>query len=187
MRILDVLLGRSKLPQAKSEKLFAMSTAYVTLSSQLGYTPGGAGICFKPMEASAFERAEREVEELVRESCRQTGTRYKITRDSYNYTWASFHDPDFEDLVSTIYLVSETLREHGFGEQLLCSVFKFQGKQQTSYWIYNFKEGNYYPFIPLKDRKRDTSGELRLRAVMKRELPLEEDMGKCYPLWEIPV
>ena len=52
MGFLDTLLGKSKLPKPKSDKLFAMSTAYVTLSSNLGLKSRGAGICFKPLEAS---------------------------------------------------------------------------------------------------------------------------------------
>jgi len=42
MGFLDVLLGKSKLPKPKPDKLFAMSTAYVTLSSNLGLIAKGA-------------------------------------------------------------------------------------------------------------------------------------------------
>ena len=185
MGFLDALLGRSKLPEASSDKLFAMSTAYVTLESSLYLKSDGAGICFKPLEASRFRNAELEIEQLLQQSCKETNTRYRMQKDSYGYLWAVFHDPDFEDLVTTSYLVSETLKEHSFGEQLLCTVFKFKG-ESTVYWIYNFKQGSYYPFVP-DGKHRNSSYEFRLRSIMERELPIEKNVERWYPLWDIPV
>jgi len=49
MGFLDTALAKVKLPRPKSDKPLAMSTAYVTLSSNLGLTSTGAGICFKPL------------------------------------------------------------------------------------------------------------------------------------------
>jgi len=48
-------------------------------------------------------------------------------------------------------MVSDTLTEHDFGEQLLCAVFKFKG-EYTLYWIYNFKQATFYP-LPLKEKR----------------------------------
>jgi hypothetical protein len=42
------------------------------------------------------------------------------------------------------------------------------------YWIYNFKQGNYYHFIPLSDSQRDNPFEFRLRADIERELSIEK-------------
>lgn len=185
MGILDVLLGRSKLPKPKSDRLFAISTAYITLDTDFGLKTEGAGICFKPIEAYRFRNAEIEIQELLRQSCRETNTIYRMQKDSYGYLWVTLNDPDFEDLVSTLYMVSETLKEKGFGEQLLCAVFKFKGKT-TVYWIYNYKQATFYPFVPI-GKERDSSYEFRLRSVMEKELPIEKDVGKWYPLWDIPV
>lgn len=126
MGFLDSLLGKGKLPKPKPDKLFAISTAYVTLSTSLSLKSEGAGICFKPIEASRFQSAELEIEQLLAQSCKETHTIYKLRKDSYGYLWVVLQDPDFEDLVSTLYMVSETLVEHDFGEQLLCAVFKFK-------------------------------------------------------------
>ena len=186
MGFLDALLGKSKLPKPKPDKLFAMSTAYVTLNTTLNLTSDGAGICFKPLEASRFQNAELEIGQLLQQSCKETNTLYKTKKDSYGYLWVILNDPDFEDLVSTIYMVSETLTEHGFGEQLLCAVFKFKG-ESIVFWIYNFKQATFYPFIPLADKKRDASFEFRLRSIMEKELPIEKDIARWYPLWDIPV
>ena len=186
MGILDTLLGRSRLPKPKPDKLFAMSTAYVTLNTNLNLTSEGAGICFKPIEASRFQSAEIEIRELLQQSCKETNTQYSIKKDSYGYLWVILNDPDFEDLVATLYMVSETLKEHGFGELLLCAVFKFRG-ESTVYWIYNYKQATFYPFVPAGNKKRDSSYEFRLRAIMEKELPVERDVERWYPLWDIPV
>ena len=185
MGFLDSLLGKSKLPSSKPEKLFAMSTAYVTLNTSLGLTADGAGVCFRPMDASRFKEAESEIESLLKQSCKETNTVYRISKDSYGYLWVILSDPEFEDLVSTLYMVSDTLTEHDFGEQLLCAVFKFKG-EYTLYWIYNFKQATFYPFAP-EGKKRNSTYEFRLRSIMEKELPVEKDVERWYPIWDIPV
>lgn len=185
MGLLDALLGKSKLPKPKPDKLFAMSTAYVTLNTNLNLKSEGAGICFKPIEASRFHNAELEIEELLAQSFKETHTVYKLKKDSYGYLWVILQDPDFEDLVSTLYMVSETLIESDFGEQLLCAVFKFKDESEV-YWIYNFKQAAFYPFVP-KGKHRDLSYEFRLRSIMEKELPVEKEVEQWYPLWDIPL
>lgn len=186
MGFLDSLLGKSRLPKPKPDKLFAMSTAYVTLSTNLSLKSKGAGICFKPIEASRFQSAEIEIRELLQQSCRETNTQYSIKKDSYGYLWVILNDPDFEDLVSTLYMVSDTLVENDFGEQLLCAVFKFEDESEV-YWIYNFKQAAFYPLVPKPDKKRDSSYEFRLRSIMEKELPIEKEVERWYPLWDIPL
>lgn len=185
MGFLDTLLGKSKLPKPKPDRLFAMSTAYVTLNSSLNLSSEGAGICFKPMEASRFKNTELEIEQLLAQSCKETNTQYKLKKDSYGYLWVILTDPDFEDLVSTLYMVSDTLIENDFGEQLLCAVFKFRDESEV-YWIYNFKQAAFYPFAP-KGKQRDSSYEFRLRSIMEKELPVEKEVERWYPLWDIPL
>jgi len=192
---MDAVLGRSKLPKAKTDKLFAISTASITLESSLGLKPSGAaGICFKPIGASAYESARKEIQELLEYSSKETKTEFRLEKDEFNFLWAIFKDPDFEDLVASIHLVSETLEGHGFGEQLLCAIYRFDsepeagkpGNGKAVYWIYNFKQGTYYPFIPLSGKQRDSPFEFRLRAEMEREMPVEKNVEKWYPLWGIP-
>lgn len=96
MGVLDSLLGKSKLPKPKPDKLFAMSTAYVTLSANLNLKSEGAGICF------------------------------------------------------------------------------------------NFKQAAFYPFVP-KGKQKDSSYEFRLRSIMEKELPIEKEVERWYPLWDIPL
>jgi len=83
--------------------------------------------------------------------------------------------------------VSTTMAEHGFGEQLLCAIYRFRGKESRVYWIYSFKGGAYYPFAPAEGQNRDNSLEFKLRSVMEPELSIEKDVEKWYPLWGIPL
>ena len=198
---MDAILGSSKLPKAKSERLFAISTASITLETSLGLKPSGsAGICFRPIDATAYESARKEIQELLEYSSKETETEFRLEKDEFNFLWAIFKDPDFEDLVANINLVRQTLEEHSFGEQILCAIFRFDsepeikstentgktGKRKIVYWIYNFKQGTYYPFVPLSGKDRDSPFEFRLRADMEREMPVEKNVEKWYPLWGIP-
>ncbi|MHC1631329.1 MAG: PspA-associated protein PspAB [Methanotrichaceae archaeon] len=187
MKFLDSILGKSELPKAKLDKLFAISTACITLEANLDLKPGGsAGICFKPVESSRYEASKAEIEELLKYSCQESGTKYHIQKDEYNYLWVVLKDPDFEDLVTNVHLVSQTFIDNGFGEQLLCAVYRFR-KDGPIYWIYNFKSGVYYPFAPLAKNQRDNTFEFRLRSVMESELPIEKNVEKWYPLWDMPL
>lgn len=184
MKFLNALLGRTKLRKPKIEALFALSTAYMTMEV-MGFKPSEkSGICFKPVESSQFSEMQSDLGELLMLSASETGTDYRIRTDKYGYTWVILSDNDFEDLVTTIHLISETVIEHNFEERLLCSIFAFGGV----YLVYNYKEGTFYPFAPLKgDRmERDSNLEFRLRSAMEGELPIEKEMEKWYPLWGIP-
>ena len=110
----------------------------------------------------------------------------RIHEDEFNYIWVVLKDKDFEDLVTNVQMVSQTLMEQGFGTQLLAAVYRFKG-ENTVYWIYNFKLCSYYPFVPSVNQQRNTSLEFRLKSVMDRELPIEKDEAKWYPVWGMPI
>jgi hypothetical protein len=187
LKILDAILGKSSLPKSKLDRLFAISTASITLQASLDLSPAGkAGICLKPIESSRYEAARSEIEELLRYSSAETGTSFKLEKDEYRYLWVVLEDRDFDDLVATVHLVSTTMTDHGFSEQLLCALYSFLGRDGPVYWIYSFKGGAYYPFAPLEGQNRDNSLEFRLRSVMEGELPIEKNVEKWYPLWGIP-
>jgi hypothetical protein len=53
--------------------------------------------------------------------------------------------------------------------------------------IANFKRGAYYPFVPKGEQQRDNEHELRLKAQIGAELPIEQELERWFPLWEIPL
>ena len=127
----DVLFGRKKLKGAKLEKLFALSTAQVTLESELGLkSSGAAAVVFKPLSAGEFARAEQELDELLSVAAQSSGSEVRRRSDSYGFQWLVIRDPDFEDLVTTVHLVSSELDARGFGEQPLAALFPFEGRER---------------------------------------------------------
>jgi hypothetical protein len=185
MGFLDSLLGKTRIPESKTDNFFAITTAALTMESKFGLSPSGkAAICFKPMESSKYELARKEIDELLSLTTKETGTQFKLQKDRFGFLWVILADKDFEDLVAIIQMISQTLIDHGFGTQLLCAVISFKG-ERTIYWIYNFKQGLFYPFVPLDDQKRDNSFEFRSKALLERELPIERDIEKWYPLWDL--
>ena len=190
MGFLDALLGGSrKLKAPAPDRLFAMTTAHVALETGLDIKARGvAGIVFQPLGTADFEEIVSQTEELLRGTVEETGTRVESADDEFGYRWLILRDPDFEDLVVALNTVSTELQGGGYGDRLLCCVFAFEEKGREIYFIYNFKRGAYYPFIPAPgDKARDSERELRLKAQVGAELPFEEDIGRWFPLWEIPL
>jgi len=189
MGFLDALFGRSKPVKAKTEQLFAISTAAVTLETRWGLKPTGDGaVVFKPLSSSYFAETEREIDSLLALAAKEQDSTVRREADELGYQWLIVKDDGFEDLVAAIHMVTLTLQEHGFKDQLLAAAFRFDGGSAGPvYWIYNYKRGAYYPFVPRGNHERDNSEELRLGAVMERELPMEKSPTQWYALWGIPI
>src|SRR5256714_15170368 len=66
MGLADVLLGRKKLKAPAQDRVFALSTARVTLDTELGLqTAGAGGIVFKPLSAGEVVRAENDLQQVL--------------------------------------------------------------------------------------------------------------------------
>src|SRR5919198_2615520 len=137
MGLRDVLLGRKKLAGPARERLFALTTAAVTLDTELGLRSAGAGaIVFKPLSAGDFVRAENDLQQLLDSVAAESGSKLERRDDSFGYTWIIVRDPALEDQVAAVHTVAQGLEEQGFGGQLLAAVFKFDGGKHPVYWIY---------------------------------------------------
>jgi hypothetical protein len=188
---LDALFGtKGKLKGAAPDRLFAMTTANITMETGLGLKSlQRAGVVFQPIGTADFRQIVAETEELLKGTAEETGTQVKTHDDEYGYRWLILEDPDFDDLVVAMNTVSVELQGAGYGDRLLASVFAFEDEQgKRVYFIYNFKRGTYYPFVPAPgDKARNTEEELRIKAQLARDLPWEEDMARWFPLWDIPL
>jgi hypothetical protein len=188
MGLRDVLFGRKKLKKADEQRLFAIATARITLETELGLKPSGAAaVVFKPLSAAEFVRAENEVQELLDTVAKESHSRIERRADEFGFEWLIIHDNDFEELVPSVHLVASELVAHGFGEQLLAAVFRFDSKLPV-YMIYGFKRGAFWPFIPKGDGKeRDNAEELELKAKLEKELPIEPDLTRWLALFDAPI
>ena len=190
MGLLDTLFGRKKLKEARGEKLFALSTARVTLEAELGLrTAGVAAVCFKPLSASEFVRAENELQALLEAVAQSSGSRLRRKSDEFGFEWLVVEDPELEDLVTTVHLVASELKARGFGPRLLAAIFKFEGDdKQPVFWIYGFKRGAFWPFVPTGEgQERDNAKELELKAKLERELPIEPDLTRWFAMFDAPL
>ena len=191
MGLRDVLFGRKKLKDPARDRLFAISTARITLESELDMKPAGAaGVCFKPLSAGEFVRAENELQQLLDAVASESGSKIERHTDDMGFEWLVVRDGDFEDLVTTVHLVAQELQDRGFGPQLLAALFPFEGKfkEGRAYWIYGFKRGAFWPFVPTgEEQERDNAEELELKAKLEQELPIEQDLTRWFGLFNAPL
>jgi hypothetical protein len=189
LSLTDTLFGRKKLKKADQERLFAITTARITLETELGLKPdGSAAVVFKPLSAAEFVRAENELQELLDVVAQESHSKVERRGDEFGFEWLIIRDNDFEELVPSVHLVASELVAHGFGEQLLAAAFQFQGGKYPVYFIYGFKRGAFWPFIPKGEGKeRDNAEELELKAKLEKELPIEQDLTRRLALFDAPI
>ena len=190
MGFLDILRGKRELKQPAPDRLFAMSTAYVKLEMELGLrTTGKAAIVFQPLATADFEQLVRDMEEIVRSTGSENDGSVESSDDEHGYRWMVISDSDFEDLVVGVNAVSNEIQGGGYGDRILAAVFSFRDeKDKPLYLIYNYKRGAFYPFVPAAGgEQRDNERELRLKAQIGLDLPIEPELERWFPLWGIPV
>jgi hypothetical protein len=187
--LLDSLFGKKRLKGANLDRLFALSTARVTLEVEQGLKPAGsAAVIFKPLSAAEFVRAENEIQALLEAVAVESGSEIRRQGDTYGYEWLLVRDADFEDLVTSTHLVSSELQQRGFGEQLLAAVFRFDGGGRPVYMIYGYKRAAFWPFVPTgEEQQRDNAEELRLKSELEKELPIEQDLSRWFGLFDAPL
>jgi hypothetical protein len=197
----DVLTGRHEVKGPAPDRLFAIATAYIALQSEHQIDPAGsAAIVFQALATSEFEATLRDMEEVVRATGGDSGTSVSTQDDSYGYRWMVLHNPEgapsVEDLAVGINGVSSSIETAGHGERLLCAVFAFADRAGGAgreggriYFIYNYKRGFWYPFVPdpAAPQQRLTERELQIKAQMASELPMEPELERWFPLWGIPI
>jgi hypothetical protein len=184
----DTLFGKNKLAEPKPDQLFSLVTAAVTLDTELGLkTAGTAAIAFKPQSSGEFRSAFDDVDQLLEAVAQQSGTKIERKSDDFGFDWIVVRDPDLEDLVAAAHTLADELTAKGFGSQLLAAIFRFDGGEHPVYWIYGFKRGAYWPFVPIGDQKRDNATELELKAKLEHELPIEQDLTRWLALFDAPV
>jgi len=189
MGFLDVLRGRRDLKKPAADRLFAMTTAYVTMETGLAMrTTGRAAIVFQQLDTADFARLATEMQELIRATTSEAGTEVRAQDDDFGYRWMVLEDPDFDDLVTGINAIGGELELGGYGDRILAAVFPFEDERgRHAYFIYNYKRGAFYPFVPAGERARDNERELRLRSQLDGELPMEAELERWFPLWGAPI
>jgi hypothetical protein len=185
----SILGGRKKLANANSDRLFAMSTAQVTLEISLGMKSRGvAAIVFQQIANADFKQILDDSSQLIQSAAGDTGTKLETDDDEFGYRWMIFRDEDFDDLVTAVNTVASELQAGGYGDRVLAAVFAWKDSEgQPVDFIYNFKRGRFYPFVPKGNKERDNEYELRLKAQTENDLPIEPELERWFPLWDAPI
>ncbi|HYA69634.1 MAG TPA: hypothetical protein VED63_12960 [Acidimicrobiales bacterium] len=216
MGLLDAIRGKTKPVKANLDALFALPAAAITLEATAGVVPTGhAGVCFKPPAGQPFAQMQADLEQLLRSATSDTsdmastsgarsgtpGPSVRDVADKYGYRWILVEASDIDDLVTRVHMVHSSLEDAGWSTQLLCSVFGFRpsgtgGADTTDgansitrpmFLVYLAKQGSFYPFAPIGDEQRDNELELRVRGMIGDDLPIEKDLARWFPLWDLPV
>jgi len=165
----------------------------VTLQTECSLkTAGDSALIFKPLSAGEFASTESDAEELLKSIAKGQGSDIDRKTDTFGFEWVIVRDPDLDDQVAGVHALASELEEHGFGGQLLAAAFRFDGSAfgngHPVYWIYGFKTGTWWPFIPTGEKQeRDNAQELELKAKLEKELPVEPDLSKWLALFDAPI
>lgn len=194
MGIFDTLFGRQKPVPMGPERIFAMSTAQIPLEADQNLTPTGkAAMCFKGVASGPFAQIQRDLEQLLQVADKNDNTlAFETYKDDLGYSWLIFTSQDFQSLVTTLHVASQTMMDEGYSSQLLFAIFAFKDADgHEMYWLYNYKRSLFFPFVPTSDshdklRRRNNAEELRLATAVGNDLPVETEVERWYPVWDLP-
>lgn len=188
MGIWTAIFGHTKPKTPDRERFFSIVGAALSIETRADFrSTRRAGVVVNPVESSYFDNLNSEIRQLLDVSGRATGTRFEIEDDEFGTRWIVLDDPDFEDLVSLIHTITETIVDHGFADRLLAAAFGFEFEGKPAYWLYSYKQGRFYPFAPTGRRERDNALEMRIGEIMRAEkIPVQRKLEDWYALWGIP-
>jgi hypothetical protein len=186
----DALFGRTKQVAPNLDNLFGLSTAALTLQSELDLVSSGeAGLCFKAGSGESSLETDDDIKQLL--DFDETSNKVTFTKDDLGFQWLVVKDPDFEALVTRVHSADTSMVEHGLGPRLLCAVFGFVPKtppgEGSVRLVYLMKQGTFYPFAPTGSSQRNNELELRVRSFLTTDLPIEPNLSRWMALWNVPV
>jgi len=197
MGFLDVLLGRSKPKRPDLDRLFDVPNAALTLEVNGWAITGSGSVCYRAAEGAAFAQTQADVSQLLNFGDAESagkGPQVEHTKDSFGFTWLTVRqDPSVpnaaSDLVTDLHAVNSALQDNGFGPMLLCSLVTFTGPENARLaLIYLYKQGTFYPFVPMRGggQRRDNVTELNVRGLIEKDLPIEQDLSRWLAVWGAP-
>ena len=163
----DILFGRKKLQGPAAEKLFALSTAAVTLDTECSLR--------RPATLRSSSSRSRRGVQLGRERrggaaarrCADSGSAIERKTDSFGFEWVIVRDPQLEAgrrrPRTGLGARTSRLRRPAARRGLPLRRRRLHSRQPV-YWIYGFKTGTWWPFVPTgekqeRDNARGTGAE----------------------------
>ena len=189
MALRDVLFGRKKLSEPQDDRLFALTTAAVTLETELGLTTAGAAaVTFKPQSSGRVPQRVRRRRQADRGSAQQCGSQVERKTDEYGFDWMIVHDPDLEDLVATAAHARGGADRAGLRLTAARGGVPVQGRRASGLLDLRLQARRVLAVRPdSADQKRDNATELELKAKLEKELPVEQDLTRWLALFDAPI
>jgi hypothetical protein len=189
---------------ANSDTIFSLSSAYITLETKLGLkNTGMSAMSIKAVDGMHFSVMREDIQHFLDASKTEFNLSYRTVIDSYGYLWVIIQAKHMEDILAGITAIGDTVYEKGFSDKLLAAIFQFSNNIENNinnidnytykndnsiqYLIYNYKRNNFYPFIPIGQKNRDTEQEMKILSALGQEMPFEKDMSFWYPMWDLPL
>ena len=186
MGFLDSILGRSTPPAADLDVLFSVPQAALSLEVA-GFTAIGQGsVCFRDAEGQVDDGVVTDARQLI---ATDTAATVDLTDDEHGFRWLTVTRAagDVTGLVTDLHAANSSLVDAGFGGGLLCSTVVFKAPDGgPCALVYLFKQGTFYPFVPLAGRRRDNALELQVRGLVGEDVPVESKLDRWLALWGAP-
>ncbi|MGH3475122.1 MAG: PspA-associated protein PspAB [Aeromicrobium sp.] len=186
MGFLDAILGRSTPPPADLDVLFAVPQAALSLEVA-GFTATGLGaVCFRDSEGQVDDAVVGDAQKLI---STDTSAKVELTDDPHGFRWLTVTRApgDVTGLVTDLHAANSSLVDAGFGGGLLCSTVVFtEPAGGPCALVYLFKQGTFYPFVPLAGQRRDNALELQVRGLVGDDVPVESKLDRWLALWGAP-
>ena len=185
----DVLLGKKKLAAPARERLFALTTAAVTLRHRARTAHGRRGGSRLQAPLRRRIRPGRERPPAVarrgrgRARLEARAARGLVRLHVDHCPGSRSRGPGDDDSRGRL-----GLEEQGFGGQLLAAVFKFDGGKNPVYWIYGYKRGAFWPFVPMgEEQERDNAEELELKAKLEQSSRSSRTCRRWFGVFDAPL
>lgn len=186
MGFLDSILGRSAPPAADLDVLFSVPQAALSLEVA-GFTGTGIGsVCFRDAEGQVDDDVVADAQQLI---STDTAATVELTDDAHGFRWLTVTRAagDVTGLVTDLHAANSSLVDAGFGGGLLCSTVVFTAPTGgPCALVYLFKQGTFYPFVPMAGQRRDNALELQVRGLVAEDVPVEPKLDRWLALWGAP-
>ena len=167
-----------------------MVTAQITMETGLGLKHrNAAGIVFQPLGTADFEQIVKDTEELLRGAAEDTGTTVETARRRVRLPLGRPARPGLRRPGQAVNMVSTELQAGGYGDRLLAAVFAFEDERQAaSTSSTTSSAASTTRSCPRRaTQARNNEREFQLKAQLENELPIEPELERWFPLWEIPL
>jgi len=110
-----------------------------------------------------------------------------LKSDMYNSCWIIFENYNNQKMVDDINSVSSHIANLGLGNNMTAAILKGTIKNQSFYWICNYRTSKFYPLAPLENDIRDNELEMKIGSLLaSMAIPLEPHEN-WYSLSDIPI